>query len=129
MRRVRAIEAIDTAVRPTTLLLSLAAVVALLPAPATAPAATTRACSDPCLRAARGDFTACASSANGVFLDALDGCLERDHTCVDACRQQRQGCRGETGAGAGLAACDAEEDAAKQRCRDRFSIASKRLER
>ncbi|MGH7896251.1 MAG: hypothetical protein ACREQL_16415 [Candidatus Binatia bacterium] len=111
------------------MMLRLATLLAVLWMPATAPAAMTRACSDPCLQAARGDFRACVSSASGVFLDEVDGCLERDHTCVDACREQRQGCRDSTGVGAGIATCAAEEAVAKQRCRDQFPIGSKRRAR
>lgn len=82
-------------------------------------AATTRQCSDPCLQAARGTAKECTSSASGAFLTALDGCLEREHTCVDACRWNRQECRDDTGIGAELAACQLELAVARAEC-DRF---------
>ena len=87
-----------------------------------------RPCSDPCFQAARGGRSECTSSANGVFLDAVDGCLERDHLCVDACRSLRQDCRDSTGTGAALVACGAELAARKEGCRQRFPIGSERRE-
>ena len=87
-------------------------------------AATAPQCSDPCLQAARGAAKDCASSASGAFQTALDGCLERDHECADACRWTRQECRDATGVGAGLAACQRELAAAKAEC-DRFPRGSK----
>src|SRR5215831_6405767 len=92
-----------------------------------AAAATTRLCSDPCFQAAKADFRDCVSSAQGAFFTAVDGCLEREHMCVDACRSQRQDCLDGTGAGAGLAECDAALDAEKARCQNRFPPASRRL--
>lgn len=100
----------------------LAVLVAVLWVPAAAPA---RQCSDPCLQAARSAYRACASSAMGAFLDALDGCLELDHECVSACRAGRQDCRDGTDAGAGLADCDVKLVADKDQCRNRFPPGSK----
>jgi len=85
-------------------------------------------CSDPGLQAARGAYRNCASSATGAFQDELDGCLERDRTCVDACRTEQQDCRDGTKLGADLAACRLELEASKERCRDRFRVGSNRRE-
>ncbi|MGH7893920.1 MAG: hypothetical protein ACREQL_04580 [Candidatus Binatia bacterium] len=87
-------------------------------------AATTRQCTDPCLQSARAEAKDCTSSASGAFQTALDGCLERDHECVDACRWNRQECRDATGIGGDLAACQLELAAAKADC-DRFPRGSK----
>jgi len=87
-------------------------------------AATTRQCTDPCLQSARAEAKDCSSSASGVFVTALDGCLERDHECVDACRWNRQECRDATAVGTELAACQLELAAAKAEC-DRFPRGSK----
>jgi hypothetical protein len=76
--------------------------------------------------AARGAYRECTSSARGAFLDAIDGCLERDHECVDSCRLGRQDCRDRTGIGAGLASCNLLLEAEKRRCRDRFPLIPKR---
>ena len=87
-----------------------------------------RQCSDPCIQAARSTAKQCASSANGVFLDALDGCFDRDHECIESCRAVQQGCRDATSVGADFARCDAELVAATADCRNRFPAGSLRLE-
>lgn len=111
----------------TGVLLPLSALVAALWAPAIVPAAPpARKCTDPCIAAARSAYKECVSSAGGAFTDALDGCLERDHECVEACRSQRQDCRDGTGIGAELVACDAELAATKAKCRNQFPLLSKR---
>ena len=110
--------------RTLRVLLMGAALVATLPV-----AAAALDCNDPCLQAARSTFRQCTTSANAAFLDRLDGCLARDHTCVNACRWTRRTCRDATGLGTDLAACQAELDAAKARCRARFPLGSGRRER
>jgi hypothetical protein len=104
--------------------LALAALVAATCALAQ-PAPSSRPCSDPCFRAASAEFRDCTSSARGAFMDAVDGCVEGARTCVDACRTRRQDCRDGTGAGAALATCALERDAAKDRCRARFPLGSR----
>jgi hypothetical protein len=80
-------------------------------------AAGTRACSDPCLGAARAERTDCTASASGVFLDATAACVDRDLVCVEACRSERQDCRDATTLGADLARCALEQDRAQLDCR------------
>jgi hypothetical protein len=92
-----------------------------------AEAATTRACSDPCLQAARAERHDCDSSASGVFLDTVTGCLKRDHECVDSCRTERQDCRDATSLGADLARCQLDLDAATGQCRTSFPLRPLRL--
>jgi hypothetical protein len=89
-------------------------------------APSSRQCVDPCLQAARASRKECASSASGAFQDALDGCLERDHTCIEACRADRQDCRDATSLGQNLVACQIEQAAAQDRCRQSFPLGSKR---
>jgi hypothetical protein len=95
---------------------------------AEASAATTRPCNAPCLQSARAEFRTCSTAATGSFKDGIDGCLERDHACVDACRSQRQDCRDDTGTGAALLGCDAQTQEAKDRCRSKFARGSMKLE-
>ena len=78
------------------------------------------ACHDPCLGAARGAYRQCNSSASGAFQDALGGCIERAHECVNACRTQRQDCLDGTGTDAALAACAATLAMEQQRCEETF---------
>ena len=106
-------------------LLAFVALVGGLPAPATT-ATKSRACSDPCVQAARAEYRDCTSSASGAFAEAIDGCLARDHECVDACRSEHRDCRDGTGVGAELARCALEVSVAKDECRNRFRLGSTR---
>jgi hypothetical protein len=99
----------------------------LLVATSAARAATTRQCSDPCLSSARAERKECTTSASGVFLDTVTGCIERDHQCVNACRTERQDCRDATSLGSDLARCDLERDAATLQCRTSFPLQPRRL--
>lgn len=100
--------------------------VTLAASSAVAASSNTRQCSDPCIQAARSAYLACASSATGAFTEALDGCLERDRTCIDACRADRQDCVGATSLGEDLAACQLELAAARDDCRTTFPLGSNR---
>jgi hypothetical protein len=95
--------------------------------PATA-VAQGHACNDPCLQAARGERRDCAAAANDTYVEALGGCLERNHQCVDACRSSRQDCRDGTELVGELVACEVTVAARKDRCRGRFPIGSRRRE-
>jgi hypothetical protein len=65
---------------------------------------------------ARAALKDCSSSATGAFVTAIDGCLERDRTCLDACRSTRQDCRDGTDLGRALAACQVDLDVAQAKC-------------
>ena len=86
-------------------------------------------CNAPCLENARGENRDCIAAAQESFRDGIDGCLERDHTCVNACRSLRQECREDTGRDAELLGCDLEAEQAKGRCRSEFPIGSRKRER
>ena len=73
---------------------------------------------NPCTSAARHDFPDCLATCIEQFQAAKDACFNRDHTCVEDCRAQREVCREATGLDAALAACDATRDAAIQACKD-----------
>jgi hypothetical protein len=62
----------------------------------------------------------------GAFTDALYGCLPRDPGCIGACRFQLEDCRDSTGAGDALVACQVELKGAKDRCRSRFPLGSRK---
>jgi hypothetical protein len=110
-------DASRTARRLTTLLALTLGAVAVA---ATRPTVPSHECSDPCLQAARSTAKQCASSASGAFRDSLDGCIERDHECVEACRAVRQTCRDDTSLGVDYAQCDVELDVAQARCRNQY---------
>ena len=90
---------------------------------AAGPPAAAQQCRDPCLQSARATYKQCNSSATGAFVEALDGCLERDHTCVNSCRWTRRECNGATGLAPALVACDAKQDVALDECSRRFPLA------
>ena len=106
----------------------LAALAAVGGAAIAVAAAPSHPCSDPCLQAARAELRDCTSSARGAFQEALDGCIARDHVCVDACRSIRVDCRDDTETGAEIAACTALTVTEKGRCRERFPPFSERRE-
>ncbi|HXJ37617.1 MAG TPA: hypothetical protein VMS22_26615 [Candidatus Eisenbacteria bacterium] len=91
-----------------------------------AEAAPTRQCQDTCLVSARAEAKDCTSSASGAFTTALDGCIEREHTCVDACRETRQECRDGSSLGTDLAQCDVTLDVARARCDATYRPPSRR---
>ena len=109
--------------------LALAAWALLALGGAPALAATTPLCNAPCLETARQENRACIAAAKERFLDGIDGCVERDHTCVNACRSRRQECREDTGPRAELLGCDSQTQQAKDRCRSKFTTGSRKLER
>lgn len=111
--------------RLSVLLAALAAVGGAAIAVAAAPS---HPCSDPCLQAARAELRDCTSNARGAFQEALDGCIARDHVCVDACRSVRADCRDDTGTGPEIAACQARAVMDKARCREQFPPFSERRE-
>jgi hypothetical protein len=101
---------------------------ALAIAGAPAVTAAARLCNAPCLQTARAERRTCEAQAGASFLEGIDGCLERDHTCVNACRSQRQECREDTGADAELLGCVDQTQQAKDQCRSKFATGSKKLE-
>src|SRR5262245_14508798 len=103
--------------RPTT----IAAVLSLL-APAAALAG------NPCIGDARQQFLESQTQCREDFQTAKDGCLNRDHACVEVCRAQRGVCVEATGIEAALEACNATTRAAKVTCRDQNPPDSKELD-
>lgn len=72
----------------------------------------------PCIRAAKADAKDCGAGCKEAFQAAKDGCLNRDHDCVEACRADRWQCRLDTGFDAAIDGCNSLLDAARQACRD-----------
>jgi len=48
---------------------------------------------NPCKREAKGEAKDCGAGCKETFQAAKDGCLDRDHACVEACRLTRVQCR------------------------------------
>ena len=93
--------------RPTTIAVSLLLL---------APAATLAA--NPCIGDAREQFLESQAQCREDFQAAKDGCLNRDHECVEVCRAQRGVCVEATGLEAALEACNDAIRAAKTTCRE-----------
>jgi hypothetical protein len=73
---------------------------------------------NPCIGEAVEQYGECQDQCREDFQIAKDGCLNRDHECVEVCRAERETCREESGIDAALALCNQDLRAAKQRCRD-----------
>src|SRR5262249_13452183 len=58
-----------------------------------------------CIKAAAVDYKESKGVCKEDFQTAKDGCINKDHVCVDACREERSDCRGATGFDAQSAAC------------------------
>ena len=61
---------------------------------------------NPCKREAKADAKDCAAGCKETFQAAKDGCLNRDHVCVEACRADRSQCRLDTGFDADIDSCN-----------------------
>lgn len=94
-----------------------------------APAAQSCTCSDPCLQASRATRKTCLSSAFGAFQVDVEGCLERDHICLDACRAEKEDCRNATGLGDALGSCVHQLVLDRADCRARYPLDSGKRER
>jgi hypothetical protein len=81
-----------------------------------APAAALAA--NPCIGDARQQVLECQAQCREDFQIAKDGCLNRDHECVEVCRAERAVCVEATGIEAAIEACNATTRAAKATCRD-----------
>jgi len=81
----------------------------------------------PCLEAARAEYLDCRSSATGAFLIERHRCIRREPPCVEACLWGKELCVADIGAGAALAACASQTEAAKTSCRAKFAPGSKKL--
>lgn len=77
----------------------------------------TIAFASPCSDEAAQDRRDCRADCRESFQAAKDGCLNRDHDCVEVCRAQRSECRDATGIDAARRACDDALESARQACR------------
>lgn len=70
-----------------------------------------------CVKAAVAEYLECKATCKEAAQAARDACANRDHVCVDACREGRATCIEETGREAGIEACNAVRDAAVANCK------------
>ena len=76
---------------------------------------------NPCIGEARQQALECAAQCHEDLQTARDGCLNRDHECVEVCRAERGVCVEATGLEAALDQCNAVVRAAKETCRSQNS--------
>ena len=72
---------------------------------------------NPCVGDASGTYKDCKGGCKEDFQTAKDTCLNRDHACVEACREDRRHCRDASGIDDAIAQCDATLVAARRACR------------
>ena len=70
-----------------------------------------------CIKGAAGDYKDCKAGCKEDFQTAKDACINRDHDCVEACREVRAECRDATGFDAAIKACNATRDDAIANCK------------
>jgi hypothetical protein len=70
-----------------------------------------------CVGDAAGGYKNCKADCKEDFQVAKDTCLNRDHACVEACREDRRHCRDATGIDDAIAQCDATLVGARRTCR------------
>src|SRR5262245_26701490 len=85
---------------------------------------TARAGAGPCIVAAKGQYVEAIQACKDTMLEAKDSCLNRDHACVDVCRDTRYQCVIDTGLPAAVATCNAERDVEINNCKATFAAGS-----
>ncbi len=78
----------------------------------------------PCIKDAKNTQKECKAGCVEDFQSAKDACLNRDHDCVEACRDGRQQCEDSSGLNQALDACQAQLATDKQSCRQQFPAGS-----
>jgi hypothetical protein len=63
-----------------------------------------------CINAARLEYRSCKKDCREDYQIAKDACFNRDHACVESCREERAECRDATGFDADIDACNAKLD-------------------
>jgi hypothetical protein len=73
-----------------------------------------------CVKAAAVEYKECKGDCKEDFQVAKDACINKDHVCVDACREGRAECRDATGFDAAIDACNATKEAEIANCKALF---------
>lgn len=71
-----------------------------------------------CLRDARRSANECGAECRETLQATKDGCINKDHDCVESCRAGRGACIDATGLADALDACDDTLATARATCRD-----------
>src|SRR5262245_12773362 len=73
-----------------------------------------------CVKAATVEYKECKGVCKEDYQTAKDACINKDHICVDSCREERTECREATGFDAAIDACNDTRDAAIADCKALF---------
>ncbi len=101
-------------IRSLTVALGLALITAAVPAWAT----------NSCRDEVKQNYKDCKAGSKETYQASKDACLNRDHTCVEACRADRYDCRQATGFDAAIKDCNDTLAGAKTTCRNTYPAGS-----
>lgn len=73
-----------------------------------------------CIKAGSVEYKECKGICKEDFQTAKDACIDKDHVCVEACREERAECREATGFDAGIDACNDVKEAAVAICKSLY---------
>jgi hypothetical protein len=79
-------------------------------------ATTARAGAGPCIVAAKGQYVEAIKACKETMQESKDACLNRDHDCVEVCRDTRYQCVVDTGLAAAVAVCNTQRDTDIHNC-------------
>ena len=70
-----------------------------------------------CIKAASSNYKECKGDCKEDFQVAKDACINKDHDCVEACRELRSECVDDTGFAGGIKACNQTMDGQIANCK------------
>lgn len=70
-----------------------------------------------CVKGAAGEYRECKGVCKEDFQIAKDNCINKDHVCVEACREERAECREATGFDAAIDTCNATRETEIANCK------------
>src|SRR5262245_51344235 len=73
-----------------------------------------------CIKAATVEYKECKGVCKEDYQTAKDACINKDHVCVEACREERADCREATGFDAAIRACNDAQEIAIANCKQIF---------
>ncbi len=73
-----------------------------------------------CIKAGSLEYRECKSGCKEDYQSAKDACVNKDHVCVEACREGRAECRDATGFDAAIDACNDAKETAIANCKQLY---------
>jgi hypothetical protein len=75
-----------------------------------------------CIKTGSVEYKECKGICKEDFQTAKDACLNKDHVCVEACREERADCRDATGFDAEIDACNDDKEIAIANCKSIYGV-------